>query len=187
MRAPPRALKGRRPPSGRSSMSGPTARVGDTSGSGRRCYGARPAHLRLSGLMRARCRPLGRTSVCRNSVHFPRPTREAERYGTCAALHSASLEGRPPRESYSVREARDQNGSPSGPGPGSACCSPASGGVCPFSGRRRPVPAQRLDPRAPPLLATGEEGRAREADSYLVDPASSHMLVSKIKPCMSKY
>ena len=37
--------------------------------------------------------------------------------------------------------------------------------------------------------------RARQAvwaqpelyDSYLVDPASSHMLVSKIKPCMSKY
>ena len=24
-------------------------------------------------------------------------------------------------------------------------------------------------------------------DSYLVDPASSHRLVSKIKPCMSKY
>lgn len=24
-------------------------------------------------------------------------------------------------------------------------------------------------------------------DSYLVDPASCHMLVSKIKPCMSKY
>ena len=24
-------------------------------------------------------------------------------------------------------------------------------------------------------------------DSNLVDPASSHMLVSKIKPCMSKY
>jgi hypothetical protein len=24
-------------------------------------------------------------------------------------------------------------------------------------------------------------------DSYLVDPASSHMLVSKIKPCMSKH
>ena len=29
------------------------------------------------------------------------------------------------------------------------------------------------------------EGTAK--DSYLVDPASSHMLVSKIKPCMSKY
>ena len=27
----------------------------------------------------------------------------------------------------------------------------------------------------------------RSEDSYLVDPASSHMLVSKIKPCMSKY
>lgn len=27
----------------------------------------------------------------------------------------------------------------------------------------------------------------REDDSYLVDPASSHMLVSKIKPCMSKH
>ena len=24
-------------------------------------------------------------------------------------------------------------------------------------------------------------------DCYLVDPASSHMLVSKIKPCMSQY
>ena len=29
--------------------------------------------------------------------------------------------------------------------------------------------------------------RKRGGDSYLVDPASSHMLVSKIKPCMSKY
>ncbi len=29
-------------------------------------------------------------------------------------------------------------------------------------------------------------GAARD-DSYLVDSASSHMLVSKIKPCMSKY
>ena len=32
-----------------------------------------------------------------------------------------------------------------------------------------------------------EAKRAVEDDSYLVDPASSHMLVSKIKPCMSKY
>ena len=29
--------------------------------------------------------------------------------------------------------------------------------------------------------------RPSHCDSYLVDPASSHMLVSKIKPCMSKY
>jgi hypothetical protein len=34
------------------------------------------------------------------------------------------------------------------------------------------------------LLASG---RGSGDDSYLVDPASSHMLVSKIKPCMSKY
>lgn len=26
-----------------------------------------------------------------------------------------------------------------------------------------------------------------EEECYLVDPASSHMLVSKIKPCMCKY
>ena len=32
-------------------------------------------------------------------------------------------------------------------------------------------------------LAYGKVGES----SYLVDPASSHMLVSKIKPCMSKY
>ena len=32
------------------------------------------------------------------------------------------------------------------------------------------------------------EGEARVGQvGYLVDPASSHMLVSKIKPCMSKY
>ena len=30
-------------------------------------------------------------------------------------------------------------------------------------------------------------GSASVQDSYLVDSASSHMLVSKIKPCMSKY
>ena len=30
-------------------------------------------------------------------------------------------------------------------------------------------------------------GPSRRKDSYLVDSASSHMLVSKIKPCMSKY
>ncbi|GJP73696.1 hypothetical protein CLOP_g15948 [Closterium sp. NIES-67] len=34
--------------------------------------------------------------------------------------------------------------------------------------------------KAPALLVTFGKG-------YLVDPASSHMLVSKIKPCMSKY
>ena len=44
------------------------------------------------------------------------------------------------------------------------------------------------------FLSASAEGGRREAGlstnadgSYLVDPASSHMLVSKIKPCMSKY
>ena len=32
-----------------------------------------------------------------------------------------------------------------------------------------------------------KEGYSNHKDSNLVDPASSHTLVSKIKPCMSKY
>jgi hypothetical protein len=37
-------------------------------------------------------------------------------------------------------------------------------------------------------LALGQVAeRGFREDRYLVDPASSHMLVSKIKPCMSKY
>lgn len=34
------------------------------------------------------------------------------------------------------------------------------------------------------VIARAPGGRRK---SYLVDPASSHMLVSKIKPCMCKY
>ena len=37
--------------------------------------------------------------------------------------------------------------------------------------------------RAAPAGSRGLSGQ----DSYLVDSASSHMLVSKIKPCMCKY
>ena len=37
------------------------------------------------------------------------------------------------------------------------------------------------------LAFFGECSAAGDYFSYLVDPASSHMLVSKIKPCMSKY
>ena len=37
------------------------------------------------------------------------------------------------------------------------------------------------------LLAVVSRLQSGMDDSYLVDPASSHMLVSKIKPCMSKY
>ena len=53
----------------------------------------------------------------------------------------------------------------------------------------------KLDRQGEKLLAnglplSGSSGNAVNCDfgnSYLVDPASSHMLVSKIKPCMSKY
>ena len=36
-------------------------------------------------------------------------------------------------------------------------------------------------------MELGKPYRMSTVISYLVDPASSHMLVSKIKPCMSKY
>ncbi len=49
------------------------------------------------------------------------------------------------------------------------------------SRRRSSLLPGETDLRAP----RGAE--SRNQDSYLVDPASSHMLVSKIKPCMSKY
>ena len=39
----------------------------------------------------------------------------------------------------------------------------------------------------PALLVLSLRIEVRSEGSYLVDPASSHMLVSKIKPCMSKY
>ena len=44
----------------------------------------------------------------------------------------------------------------------------------------RPAAIGRRGSPLRPLVSSRDE-------SYLVDPASSHMLVSKIKPCMSKY
>ena len=45
-----------------------------------------------------------------------------------------------------------------------------------------------MRPRAESFLCEEEAvGPGVSEGSYLVDPASSHMLVSKIKPCMSKY
>lgn len=46
----------------------------------------------------------------------------------------------------------------------------------------RPTEAPNGAPRG-----TGHAGAGVGKECYLVDPASSHMLVSKIKPCMCKY
>ena len=42
-------------------------------------------------------------------------------------------------------------------------------------------------PRCPQSTVEAFLSNRLRKSSYLVDPASSHMLVSKIKPCMSKY
>jgi hypothetical protein len=48
--------------------------------------------------------------------------------------------------------------------------------------------APARDPAEPPGPRRGIAARRTPvSESYLVDPASSHMLVSKIKPCMCKY
>ncbi len=59
----------------------------------------------------------------------------------------------------------------------------------PFPGGLFGVPASELLPVQRQLglgAAVGFPGGGADG-SYLVDSASSHMLVSKIKPCMSKY
>ena len=45
----------------------------------------------------------------------------------------------------------------------------------------------RRSPLGTAWCPVSEERRGYLGCTYLVDPASSHMLVSKIKPCMSKY
>jgi hypothetical protein len=54
-----------------------------------------------------------------------------------------------------------------------------------FLNRRTPADGESAS-EYPSVLRAALRRRLRES-SYLVDPASSHMLVSKIKPCMSKY
>ncbi|RXI09571.1 hypothetical protein DVH24_033639 [Malus domestica] len=63
-----------------------------------------------------------------------------------------------------------------------------------FTASDRPIEALSLDAydcrarREPSTVKVVGLARAGvEEECYLVDPASSHMLVSKIKPCMCKY
>ena len=51
----------------------------------------------------------------------------------------------------------------------------------PHDRRARPCPSLPSSEPGPP------GGAGIDEECYLVDPASSHMLVSKIKPCMCKY
>ena len=58
----------------------------------------------------------------------------------------------------------------------------------PAGGRATGRARARLGPRRPARWRAGHGGRARSADgTYLVDPANSHMLVSKAKPCTCKH
>ena len=55
-------------------------------------------------------------------------------------------------------------------------------------GRAKGPPLSRTDGRFSGTAAAAASALLkRKGRSYLVDPASSHMLVSKIKPCMCKY
>ena len=84
-----------------------------------------------------------------------------------------------------------------GPAGGRACFSIGAavcGGLLPHSGQnthRLRLSSEAALPKGPRRVALLSDERARRVGSpqgsYLVDPASSHMLVSKIKPCMSKY
>ena len=72
--------------------------------------------------------------------------------------------------------------------PGSGPSAPRSSAPLEFRGEAPPSVRNLASPDpglGPPGRATLPP-RGRRI-SYLVDPASSHMLVSKIKPCMSKY
>ena len=60
----------------------------------------------------------------------------------------------------------------------------AAEGVASHNRHREEV---RAKARVPIVRARSFDDSGHSKGGYLVDPASSHMLVSKIKPCMSKY
>ena len=62
-------------------------------------------------------------------------------------------------------------------------CRSSAPGIGPVGGYGLPS----VNCSAPPTRGVAVAACHGAQDSYLVDSASSHMLVSKIKPCMSKY
>ena len=59
----------------------------------------------------------------------------------------------------------------------------SSPSICPVGALRTTVVLVLTSP----FIRFGSCGAGVAKECYLVDPASSHMLVSKIKPCMCKY
>lgn len=59
--------------------------------------------------------------------------------------------------------------------------------ICPERCSLRMTAVLVLDPAPPVRARPGSCDAGVVEECYLVDPASSHMLVSKIKPCMCKY
>lgn len=71
-------------------------------------------------------------------------------------------------------------------------CDASAGASAPATAHFEPLVPDKNDFLArlvpPRLIGVGDRaGRGVAKECYLVDPASSHMLVSKIKPCMCKY
>jgi hypothetical protein len=125
-----------------------------------------PFRRRFRGVRLLRVPPNGRAASVRlrleQYVPAPkRPSRGVE--GACRGPRSGKFSG----------GNRD--------GPGGTAGTPAP----PSPGRVRLAPRPRYIPAPPP--PPGVAGPRLALRSYLVDSASSHMLVSKIKPCMSKY
>lgn len=102
-------------------------------------------------------------------------TRSAERNRLVGARYSLPTDF--PVSFTSARPGDDEDDGGRSTDPPSDSPIPVAGGATVLSICSREVGA--------PARAAFRSGRT--GDSSLVDPASSHMLVSKIKPCMSQY
>jgi hypothetical protein len=127
-----------------------------------------PFHRRFRGVRPVRVPPNGRAAPVRLRLeqYVPAPKRASRcGAGACRGPRSGKFSG----------------GNRDGPGGAAGMLAP------PSPGRVRLAPLPRYTCSAP--LEGWRPGllRGPALGSYLVDSASSHMLVSKIKPCMSKY
>jgi hypothetical protein len=124
----------------------------------------------------------------RSRWRLPRRRRLARR---CRGLH-AGPPGLAARAPQGVAAPRGRRGPGEHEGWKQDGARRAGGDPCrpaPRARARRPWRAWTLVASSSAPSAGGAAGRRSwpAHDSYLVDSASSHMLVSKIKPCMSKY